>query len=178
MGHHTVSTMITNTPLTLSLLLAASVHGFPSLNQTETKAASNLVNCGCQCSSLTFRDAKGEGQGNCLTVDSTGAQWCYVDSEYSSCQDLVPSLRFPNNPWSYEACATPAPGSLLCPLLRWWWVLPMVTTTTMSPPLEMCSPVVTTRSPSVTSDREMRPARSTCPLLSNLSRRLRCCQNV
>ena len=33
-------------------------------------------------------------QGNCLTVDSTGAQWCYVDSEYSSCQDLVPSLRY------------------------------------------------------------------------------------
>ena len=33
-----------------------------SLNQTETKAASNLVNCGCQCSSLTFRDAKGEVQ--------------------------------------------------------------------------------------------------------------------
>ena len=25
-------------------------------------------------------------------------------------------LRFPNNPWSYEACATPAPGSPLCPL--------------------------------------------------------------
>ena len=25
--------------------------------------------------------------------------------------------RFPNNPWSYEACATPAPGSLLCPAL-------------------------------------------------------------
>merc|ERR1712061_112341 len=113
---HTVSAMMTNTPLSLCLLLAASVHGFPSLNQTETKAASNLVNCGCQCSSLTFRDAKGEVQGNCLTVDSTGAQWCYVDSEYSSCQDTVPSLRFPNNPWSYEACATPAPGSLLCPL--------------------------------------------------------------
>ena len=59
---------------------------------------------------------QGEGQGNCLTVDSTGAQWCYVDTSYSSCADLVPSLRFPNNPWSYEACATPAPGSPLCPL--------------------------------------------------------------
>merc|ERR1712073_271781 len=76
--------------------------------------ASPLVNCGCQCAPLTFRDAKGEVQGNCLTVDSTGAQWCYVDTSYSSCADLVPSLRFPNNPWSYEACATPAPGSLLC----------------------------------------------------------------
>ena len=31
------------------------------------------------------------------------------------CQDLVPSKRFPNNPWSYEACATPSIGSVLCP---------------------------------------------------------------
>merc|ERR1712130_376428 len=59
---------------------------------------------------------KGEVQGNCRTVDGTGAQWCYVDSAYSSsCQDLVPSKRFPNNPWSYEACATPSIGSVLCP---------------------------------------------------------------
>merc|ERR1712014_150484 len=82
----------------------------------DTKASSPLINCGCQCSPLTFRDAKGEVQGNCRTVDGTGAQWCYVDSAYSSsCQDLVPSKRFPNNPWSYEACATPSIGSVLCP---------------------------------------------------------------
>ena len=84
---------------------------------SETKAASPLINCGCQCSPLTFRDAKGEVQGNCLTVDGTGAQWCYVDAAHSSsCQDLVPSQRFPNNPWSYEACATPSIGSPLCPV--------------------------------------------------------------
>ena len=63
-----------------------------------------------------FSMSQGEVQGNCRTVDSTGAQWCYVDTSYSSCSDLVPSLRFPNNPWSYEACATPAPGSPLCPV--------------------------------------------------------------
>merc|ERR1712038_1635515 len=92
------------------LFFVAAATASPSeVVDSDTKAASPLVNCGCQCSSLTFRDAKGEVQGNCLTVDSAGAQWCYVDSEYSSCQDLVPSLRFPNNPWSYEACATPAP---------------------------------------------------------------------
>merc|ERR1739842_210249 len=49
------------------------------------------------------------------TVDGTGAQWCYVDSTLSTCQDLVPSERFPHNPWSYQACATPAIGSALCP---------------------------------------------------------------
>merc|ERR1712014_70783 len=78
------------------------------------KASSPLINCGCQCSSLTFRDAGGVVQGNCLTVDSTGAQWCYVDPAYSSCQDLVPSQRFPNNPWSYEACAAPPHTSPVC----------------------------------------------------------------
>merc|ERR1711874_779551 len=87
------------------------------VENTETKAASPLINCGCQCSSLTFRDANGVVQGNCLTVDSTGAQWCYVEAAYSSCQDLVPSKRFPNNPWSYEACAPPAQGSPLCPAI-------------------------------------------------------------
>merc|ERR1711877_20351 len=30
---------------------------------------------------------------------------------------LVPSQRFPHNPWSYEACATPALGSELCPVV-------------------------------------------------------------
>merc|ERR1712014_445315 len=78
---------------------------------------STMQHRGCQCSSLTFRDANGVVQGNCVTVDSTGAQWCYVDPAYSSCQDLVPSRRFPNNPWSYEACATPAQGSPLCPVI-------------------------------------------------------------
>merc|ERR1719261_516929 len=80
-----------------------------------TKAASPLTNCGCQCSSLTFRDSSNTIQGNCKTVDGTGAQWCYVDSSLSTCQDLVPSSRFPHNPWSYEACATPPLGSYACP---------------------------------------------------------------
>ena len=74
----------------------------------QLKAASPLTNCGCQCSSLTFADSAGVVQGNCKTVDGTGARWCYVDAAYgSSCQDLTPSARFPANPWSYEACATP-----------------------------------------------------------------------
>merc|ERR1711902_470517 len=100
----------------LGLISAISIDCSEKLDAANEKAASPLINCGCQCSSLTFRDANGVVQGNCLTVDSTGAQWCYVDQAYSSCQDLVPSKRFPNNPWSYEACATPAPGSPLCPV--------------------------------------------------------------
>merc|ERR1712038_65711 len=99
-----------------ALFLLFLTHYSSALSVESVKAASPLTNCGCQCSSLTFRDSSGVVQGNCKTVDSTGAQWCYVDS-YSTCQDLVPSQRFPHNPWSYEACATPALGSPICPVV-------------------------------------------------------------
>merc|ERR1712066_295772 len=105
------SNMLTYTSILATLVLSAT-----SLSLENTKAASSSINCGCQCSSITFRDADGNEQGNCKTVDGTGAQWCYVDHLPSSCQDMVPSERFPHNPWSYEACATPSIGSLLCPV--------------------------------------------------------------
>merc|ERR1711956_26286 len=119
MGHnhfvfHTIksrSIMLTQVSILATLVLSASC-----LSVEKTKAASSFTNCGCQCSSLTFRDTTNTVQGNCKTVDGTGAQWCYVDSSSSSCQDLVPSERFPHNPWSYQACATPALGSHLCPV--------------------------------------------------------------
>ena len=65
--------------------------------------------------------------------DGTGAQWCYVDSTHSSCQDLVPSQRFPNNPWSYEACATPSIGSPLCPVAPASVVVPAVPVAPVAP---------------------------------------------
>ena len=102
--------MLTQVTILATLVLTAS-----SLAVEKTKAASSLINCGCQCSSITFLDSAGVEQGNCKTVDGTGAQWCYVDSTASTCQDLVPSQRFPHNPWSYQACATPAIGTHLCP---------------------------------------------------------------
>merc|ERR1712142_60527 len=72
------------------------------------RAASSRVNCGCQCSNLTFRDKYGKVQGNCKRADHTGAKWCYVEGWGSPCQDKQNSKRF-NKPWSYEACATPPP---------------------------------------------------------------------
>ena len=101
--------------ITQASILATLVLGSTAVSLENLKAASSLINCGCQCSSITFLDSAGVEQGNCKTVDGTGAQWCYVDSSASTCQDLVPSERFPHNPWSYEACATPAVGSALCP---------------------------------------------------------------
>merc|ERR1712226_589785 len=92
---------------TQASILATLVLSATSLSLESTKAASSQINCGCQCSSITFLDSAGVEQGNCKTVDGTGAQWCYVDHLPSTCQDMVPSERFPHNPWSYEACATP-----------------------------------------------------------------------
>merc|ERR1712110_601747 len=77
----------------LAITLLATGSSALSLTK-DLKAASPFVNLGCQCGSLTF-------------VDSTGARWCYIDHLPSSCQDLSHSARFPNNPWSYEACSTP-----------------------------------------------------------------------
>merc|ERR1712107_50787 len=94
----------------LALTLIAT--GATALTLTkDLKAASPLVNLGCQCSSLTLVDSQGQVQGNCRSVDSTGARWCYVDHLPSSCQDLSHSARFPANPWSYEACSTPPENS-------------------------------------------------------------------
>merc|ERR1712110_937090 len=90
----------------LAITLLATGSSALSLTK-DLKAASPFVNLGCQCGSLTFVDSHGQVQGNCLSVDSTGARWCYVDHLPSSCQDLSHSSRFPNNPWSYEACSTP-----------------------------------------------------------------------
>merc|ERR1739842_258151 len=90
----------------LAITLLATGSSALSLTK-DLKAASPYVNLGCQCSSLTFVDSHGQVQGNCRSVDSTGARWCYVDHLPSSCQDLSHSARFPHNPWSYEACSTP-----------------------------------------------------------------------
>merc|ERR1711909_23343 len=108
-----LTTMFTEASILATLVLSAT-----SLSLESTKAASSQINCGCQCSSITFLDSAGVEQGNCKTVDGTGAQWCYVDHLPSTCQDMVPSERFPHNPWSYEACATPPEGSALCPAVH------------------------------------------------------------
>eukprot|EP00088_Acartia_fossae_P032235 TRINITY_DN33024_c0_g1_i1.p1 TRINITY_DN33024_c0_g1~~TRINITY_DN33024_c0_g1_i1.p1 ORF type:complete len:243 (-),score=42.93 TRINITY_DN33024_c0_g1_i1:188-916(-) len=83
-----------------------------------TRAASRDTNCGCQCSSLTFKDKYGKINGNCKSTDRTGAQWCYVDPYYNNCSDLKRSQRF-DKYWSYEACATPEPNSYECANSGW-----------------------------------------------------------
>merc|ERR1712079_411681 len=78
--------------LFLGYLLVSSSMALPlevdfNSNSTKSgnlKAASPLINCGCQCSSLTFSDSAGVVQGNCRTVDGSGARWCYVDAALGS----------------------------------------------------------------------------------------------
>merc|ERR1711872_28541 len=93
------------------LLIAQTV----TAQTTNTKAASYRVNCGCQCSDLTFRDKYNRVQGNCKTADNTGAQWCYT--EYgSTCEAQQRSTRFgrQGKTWSYQACSTPSIYSAQC----------------------------------------------------------------
>jgi len=62
-------------------------------------------NCNCRCQSgLTFY-SNGVTYGDCRTPDNTGRTWCYTTGyQGSSCGDLQSSSRYPNNPWSYNAC--------------------------------------------------------------------------
>merc|ERR1712098_489344 len=98
------------------ILLVLHLHVEDSKAQPQliTKAASGRVNCGCQCSNLSFLDELGASHGNCKRADETGALWCYVDPYYSDCEDLGVSLRFQNTLWSYQACDTPTLNSLQC----------------------------------------------------------------
>merc|ERR1711902_128683 len=92
----TPTSTVMNSLVFLATLALASCSPLEKVVSSDLKAASPLTNCGCQCSSLTFVDSAGHVQGNCRSVDSTGAKWCYIDPSYgSSCQDLTPSARFP-----------------------------------------------------------------------------------
>merc|ERR1711955_148653 len=111
-SNHTVNYRVATMQGILTILLMAHTSTAQSIN---TKAPSSRVNCGCQCSDLTFRDKYNRIQGNCKTTDNTGAQWCYT--EYgSTCEDQQRSTRFgrQGKTWSYQACSTPSIYSAQC----------------------------------------------------------------
>merc|ERR1712106_84557 len=72
----------------------------------KDRAPSPIVNCECQCTNLIYKDENGKVHGNCRSSDDTGAQWCYVEAG-STCQDIQTTTTVQDEPWSYEACATP-----------------------------------------------------------------------
>merc|ERR1719213_1375871 len=58
----------------------------------------------CQCNyNLTFQDKYGNTHGACRRADETGRRWCYTTGY--GCSDARQSQRFPNSPWSYQACS-------------------------------------------------------------------------
>merc|ERR1711922_10100 len=81
--------------------------GFNNQNQGFNNQGFNSQNNGrCQCDySLTFRDQNGNTYGACQRRDNTGRTWCYTTGRNNNCGDLQNSNRFPNNPWSYNACS-------------------------------------------------------------------------
>merc|ERR1712038_1350760 len=61
----------------------------------------------CECNyQLTFQDKYGRTHGACRQADQTGRTWCYTTGGYPGCSDARQSQRFPNNPWSYQACSS------------------------------------------------------------------------
>merc|ERR1711953_1547394 len=64
-----------------------------------------------QCNyQLTFQDKYGNTHGACRRADQTGRTWCYTTGGYPGCSDARQSQRFPNNPWSYQACSSSFSG--------------------------------------------------------------------
>merc|ERR1712012_275788 len=59
----------------------------------------------CECSQLSFTDHYGNVNGKCRSSDSGKGSWCYTTGWNSGRTDLQSSQKFPNNPWSYQACS-------------------------------------------------------------------------
>merc|ERR1719369_15485 len=58
---------------------------------------------GCRCTSLTIW-RNGRTEGNCRTSDYGKGAWCYTTGWNQGCSDYHSSQKYPNNPWSYQAC--------------------------------------------------------------------------
>jgi len=109
MGTHSTMNCIASTCLFLGLaFLLVGLEATPQgKGRGIGRAPSAIVNCGCQCSNIMYRDEDGKVHGNCKSADDSGAQWCYVGAG-STCQDIQTSDKGPHgDDWSYEACATP-----------------------------------------------------------------------
>merc|ERR1711913_177560 len=98
----------------LENLLGGGSNSYPSNNYPSNNYPSNSnfqQQSRCQCNNqLTFRDKYGRTHGACITADQTGRTWCYTTGGYPGCSDARQSQRFPNNPWSYQACSSSFSG--------------------------------------------------------------------
>merc|ERR1711923_382589 len=89
-------------------------NNYPSNNYPSNTYPSNTYQQQgrCQCNyQLTFQDRYGNTHGACRRADQTGRIWCYTTGGYPGCSDARQSQRFPNNPWSYQACSSSFSGT-------------------------------------------------------------------
>merc|ERR1711953_254377 len=80
---------------------------YPSNNYVSSSNSypSNNYGSSCQCTQLSFTDHQGNVNGKCQSYDSGKGAWCYTTGWNNGCTDLHRSQKFPNNPWSYQACS-------------------------------------------------------------------------
>jgi len=85
----------------------SSSNSYPSNNYVSSSNSypSNNYGSSCQCTQLSFTDHQGNVNGKCQSYDSGKGAWCYTTGWNSGCTDLHKSQKFPNNPWSYQACS-------------------------------------------------------------------------
>merc|ERR1712211_104622 len=77
---------------------------YPSNNYNPYPSNNYNTGSGCRCTSLSWTDHYGNVNGNCRSSDHGKGSWCYTTGWSSGCSDLHSSSRYPNNPWSYQAC--------------------------------------------------------------------------
>merc|ERR1712211_164090 len=77
---------------------------YPSNNYNTYPSNNYNTGSGCRCTSLSWTDHYGNVNGNCRSSDHGKGSWCYTTGWSSGCSDLHSSSRYPNNPWSYQAC--------------------------------------------------------------------------
>merc|ERR1711953_747981 len=82
-------------------------NSYPSNNHISSSNSypSNNYGSSCQCTQLSFTDHQGNVNGKCQSYDSGKGAWCYTTGWNNGCTDLHRSQKFPNNPWSYQACS-------------------------------------------------------------------------
>jgi len=81
----------------------SSSNSYPSYPSNSINNSNNYNRC--QCTQLSFTDHHGNVNGKCQSFDSGKGSWCYTTGWDSGCTDLQSSQKFPNNPWSYQACS-------------------------------------------------------------------------
>merc|ERR1712107_82364 len=77
---------------------------YPSNNYNTYPSNNYNTGSGCRCTSLSWTDHYGNVNGNCRSSDHGKGSWCYTTGWSSGCSGLHSSSRYPNNPWSYQAC--------------------------------------------------------------------------